>query len=114
MRTPLLVALMIVCAAPAWAAEEPSGCDKFKWGIDRERTALTAPDRIALSSGAELAALPPGDGPAGLYLFALDGGRAVDRSDRLGAALARLEGLRWRGTSRTPVDWSQFASASAP
>jgi hypothetical protein len=59
MRTPLLVALMVVCAAPAWAAEEPSGCDKFKWGIDRERAALTAPDRIALVSGAELAALPP-------------------------------------------------------
>jgi hypothetical protein len=59
MRAPLLVALMIVCAVPAWAAEEPSGCDKFKWGIERERAALTAPDRIALASGAELAALPP-------------------------------------------------------
>jgi hypothetical protein len=59
MRTSLLVALALLGAAPAWAAEEPSGCDKFKWGIERERAALTAPDRIALASGAELAALPP-------------------------------------------------------
>ena len=38
------------------AAEEPSGCDKFKWNIDRERAALTAPDRVKLASGGELAA----------------------------------------------------------
>jgi len=60
MRATLLVALLLLCAAPAWAAEEPSGCDKFKWPIDRERAALTAPDRAKLASGAELAALPPG------------------------------------------------------
>jgi hypothetical protein len=59
MRTSLLVALALLGAAPAWAAEEPSGCDKFKWGIERERAALTAPDRLKLASGAELAALPP-------------------------------------------------------
>jgi hypothetical protein len=59
MRTSLLVALALLGAAPAWAAEEPSGCDKFKWGIERERAALTAPERITLASGAELAALPP-------------------------------------------------------
>ena len=58
MRTSLLVALALLGAAPAWAAEEPSGCDKFKWGIERERAALTAPDRLKLASGAELAALP--------------------------------------------------------
>ena len=58
MRISLLVALALLGAAPAWAAEEPSGCDKFKWGIERERAALTAPDRIPLASGAELAALP--------------------------------------------------------
>jgi hypothetical protein len=57
MRTYLLVALMLA-ATPAWAAEDPSGCDKFKWPIDRERAALTAPDRAKLASGAELAALP--------------------------------------------------------
>jgi hypothetical protein len=58
MRKPLLIALMLLGAAPAWAAEEPSGCDKFKWPIDRERAALTAPDRVKLASGGELAALP--------------------------------------------------------
>jgi hypothetical protein len=58
MRTSLFVALALLGTAPAWAAEEPSGCDKFKWGIERERAALTAPDRIPLASGAELAALP--------------------------------------------------------
>jgi hypothetical protein len=58
MRAPLLIALVLLGTAPAWAAEEPSGCDKFKWNIDRERTALTAPDRIKLASGGEFAALP--------------------------------------------------------
>ena len=58
MRTSLLVALLLLGAGPAWAAEEPSGCDKFKWPIERERAALTAPDRAKLASGSELAALP--------------------------------------------------------
>jgi hypothetical protein len=58
MRKMFIVALLMLCAAPAWAAEEPSGCDKFKWPIERERAALTAPDRAKLSSGNELAALP--------------------------------------------------------
>ena len=58
MRLPLLVTLVLFATAPAWAAEEPSGCDKFKWPVERERAALTAPDRIKLASGGELAALP--------------------------------------------------------
>ena len=58
MRTALIIALAMLGTAPVWAAEEPSGCDKFKWNIDRERAALTAPDRLKLASGAELAALP--------------------------------------------------------
>jgi hypothetical protein len=57
MRKFLLI-VFVLAAAPAWAAEEPSGCEKFKWPIDRERAALTAPDRAKLTSGAELAALP--------------------------------------------------------
>ncbi|MCA1455623.1 hypothetical protein I6F35_20825 [Bradyrhizobium sp. BRP22] len=57
-RSSVLVALLLLGSAPALAAEEPSGCDKFKWPIDRERGALTAPDRAKLSSGNELAALP--------------------------------------------------------
>ncbi|QDW41479.1 hypothetical protein FFI89_032790 [Bradyrhizobium sp. KBS0727] len=58
MRTALLLSLALFGAAPAWAAEEPSGCDKFKWPIERARAALTAPDRARLASGGELAALP--------------------------------------------------------
>jgi hypothetical protein len=58
MRTPLVIALLLLGAAPALAAEEPSGCDKFKWPIERERAALAAPDRAKLASGSEQAALP--------------------------------------------------------
>jgi hypothetical protein len=54
----LTVFLLLGAAAPVWAAEEPSGCDKFKWGIEHERAALTAPDRIKLNSGSDQAALP--------------------------------------------------------
>jgi hypothetical protein len=58
MRAPLPFALALLGTASAWAAEEPSGCDKFKWGIERERAALTAPDRVKLVSGGELSKLP--------------------------------------------------------
>jgi hypothetical protein len=58
MRTGILVALLLASAVPALAADEPSGCDKFKWPIARERAALTAPDRAQLASGSEQAALP--------------------------------------------------------
>jgi hypothetical protein len=59
MRASFLVALALLGAAPAWAAEEPSGCDKFKWPIERERAALNAPDRVRLASGAEIALPSP-------------------------------------------------------
>jgi hypothetical protein len=63
MRGALVVAFLLVSLAPALfgpalAAEEPSGCDKFKWNIDHERTALTAADRAKLASGTEIAAMP--------------------------------------------------------
>ena len=58
MRGALAVALLLVSFAPALAAEEPSGCDKFKWSIDHERAALTAPDRAKLTSGSEVGAMP--------------------------------------------------------
>jgi len=52
------LALLLLAVAPARAAEEPSGCDKFKWNIDHERAALTASDRAKLTSGSEETALP--------------------------------------------------------
>ena len=58
MRAPVLIAFVLLGPASALAAEEPSGCDKFKWPIGRERAALTAPDRVKLASGSELGALP--------------------------------------------------------
>ena len=58
MWAPLLIAFVLLGTASALAAEEPSGCDKFKWPIERERAALTAPDGVKLASGGELAALP--------------------------------------------------------
>jgi hypothetical protein len=58
MHKSLLIALAMLATVPARAAEEPSGCDKFKWNIERERAVLTAPDRVKLASGNELAAVP--------------------------------------------------------
>src|SRR5579863_5079936 len=57
MRKSLFVALILL-STPSFAAEEPNGCDKFKWSIERERAALGAPDRTKLSSGNEQVALP--------------------------------------------------------
>jgi hypothetical protein len=58
MCAPWLIALALLGTGPAFAAEEPSGCDKFKWNIEHERAALTASDRIKLVSGGELNVLP--------------------------------------------------------
>ena len=58
MREILPVALLLLGATTAFAAEEPSGCDKFKWPIERERAALTAPDRTRIASGSEQPTLP--------------------------------------------------------
>ena len=37
-----IVMLAALCAGSAALAQEPSGCDKFKWGVERERALLTA------------------------------------------------------------------------
>jgi hypothetical protein len=58
MRAASVVVLLLLSVARVWAAEEPSGCDKFKWNIDHARAALTATDRAKLGSGSELPALP--------------------------------------------------------
>ena len=60
MRTALLIGFVLLGTASTFAAEEPSGCDKFKWPIERERAALTAPERTKLGSGQELGAIPSG------------------------------------------------------
>src|SRR5690242_4508289 len=58
MRVLTLLAVLSISTSSAFAAEEPSGCDKFKWPINRDRAALTAPDRAKLALGAEQAAIP--------------------------------------------------------
>ncbi|WP_164937459.1 hypothetical protein [Bradyrhizobium guangxiense] len=58
MRALTFVAALTISTASAFAAEEPSGCDKFKWPIERERAALTAADRVKLTTGSEQPALP--------------------------------------------------------
>ncbi len=63
-------ALMLSGLSHAWA-QEPVGCDKFKWDVTRERVALTQMDIPKLASGGDLTAplpqvvalglLPPAD-----------------------------------------------------
>ena len=48
---PLLILFgLCVSAAPA-LAQEPAGCDKFKWPLDKERATLTGSDLPKLASG---------------------------------------------------------------
>jgi len=42
-----------LAVAPAFA-QEPVGCDKFKWALDRERALLTAPDAEHVANGAAI------------------------------------------------------------
>jgi hypothetical protein len=51
-RLPLALAAFLV-ASPA-LAQEPIGCDKFKWNVDKERALLANPDTVKLASGASL------------------------------------------------------------
>jgi len=56
-RAAILVLTACALAAPAFG-EEPAGCDKFKWPIDKERALLTG-DTPAVPSGTSIAyALP--------------------------------------------------------
>lgn len=54
--TKLIFGFMLLGSSLAWA-DDPTGCDKFKWSIDRERTALAASGLPALNSG-KAASLP--------------------------------------------------------
>lgn len=54
----LVGALILLGASPA-LAQDPVGCDSFKWPIAQERAALVAPDLARLEAGAQAPALPP-------------------------------------------------------
>jgi len=58
MRSLLAALLAFVVAAPC-LAQEPVGCDKFKWPLDTERAMLTAADVPGVASGGSVAKPPP-------------------------------------------------------
>jgi len=70
MRADLTIAFAISVLG-LWSAhaEEPVGCDKFRWPIDQARAALTASDIAQLQSGGELAS-PPSAAIVGLQPLA--------------------------------------------
>jgi hypothetical protein len=49
-RPLLLLSALCATIAPA-LAQEPVGCDKFKWSLDKERATLTGSDLPVLASG---------------------------------------------------------------
>jgi hypothetical protein len=53
-----LVAVSLWALTGAVLAQEPVGCDKFKWPLDKERAMLSAADVATASSGASVAQLP--------------------------------------------------------
>jgi hypothetical protein len=53
-RTAIIVLAVCAMAAPA-LAQEPVGCDKFKWPLDKERATLTGTDLPKIASGSQVA-----------------------------------------------------------
>jgi hypothetical protein len=53
MRSLLAILTFCVSTAPI-LAQEPSGCDKFKWPLDKERATLTGSDLPKLASGSRV------------------------------------------------------------
>jgi hypothetical protein len=58
MRFAIVVILGCIFAAPVHA-QEPVGCDKFKWPLDQERGLLTSGKAITIASGSSLKASLP-------------------------------------------------------
>jgi hypothetical protein len=50
----LLVMLALCLSAASALAQEPVGCDKFKWPLDKERATLTGSDLPKLASGSRV------------------------------------------------------------
>jgi len=53
MRSLLIAFALCIGAAPV-LAQEPSGCDKFKWPLDKERATLTGTDLPKVASGSRI------------------------------------------------------------
>lgn len=54
MKAAIVVLAWLALAAPA-LADEPVGCDKFTWPLDKERAMLTSAGTVAVASGMKLA-----------------------------------------------------------
>lgn len=54
MKAHLVLAVVLVTASSAWA-DEPAGCDNFKWQVQHERAALSQPNLPKLAAGGDLA-----------------------------------------------------------
>jgi hypothetical protein len=55
--TAFLALLTFAVAGPCWAQEskqEPIGCDKFKWPVDRERATFNGTDLPKIASGSRI------------------------------------------------------------
>lgn len=53
MKRLTLAFLAVLLVTPA-LAQEPVGCDKFKWPVDRERALLASPEAMKVASGAQI------------------------------------------------------------
>jgi hypothetical protein len=51
---PLLAAFALCVSVVPALAQEPSGCDKFKWPLDKERATLTGSDLPKVTSGSRV------------------------------------------------------------
>jgi hypothetical protein len=51
----VIIALVGCAFAGAAFAEEPAGCDTFKWPLDKERAMLTSPNMVTVASGMSVA-----------------------------------------------------------
>lgn len=52
---PLVIALVVCSIAAPCLAQEPVGCDKFKWPLDKERATLNGTDLPKVASGDRVA-----------------------------------------------------------
>jgi hypothetical protein len=51
---PIFITLIAIFVAAPALAEEPVGCDKFKWPLDKERATLNGTDLPKITSGASV------------------------------------------------------------
>ena len=66
-----LILVVVSCALAGSAfAQEPVGCDKFKWPLDKERATLTGTDLPKVESGATVTFAIPFGTIVGLKPFA--------------------------------------------